>query len=311
MTQNRLKPQKAEDADLAKIRFPAICQPKIDGVRAPYLGQTLTSRTLTQFRNTAVTRTFNDPLMQGLDGELAYGEINKPGLCARTQGLVNSYASNTNGDIPDWYIFDFVTPNSYHLPYKQRWENAKVIVNRLAHPKVILVPRATVVNSLEEVLAYHIEVIACGFEGTIIRFVGGPHKSGRSTVNEGYYLRLKDFADAEGTITKIFEGEHNLNEATRGNAGQLKRSSAQANKIGNQMVGSLEVTFPAGTIKAKPELTSGIISAGSLTHKERAEFWEFPQRILNRRCTFTFMVYGMKDKLRFPQFKSFRDGADE
>ena len=50
-----MKPALAEDAIIDKVMFPCYVQPKIDGVRALFISDTLTGRSMGPFMGTGVT----------------------------------------------------------------------------------------------------------------------------------------------------------------------------------------------------------------------------------------------------------------
>lgn len=305
------KPHKAENADLEKLIYPAIVMPKIDGVRGLQLIRGLfTGRTLKEFRNEHLTRTFSDQLLYGFDGEIAKGNITDPHLCNTTTGWCNSHSHKTDGLCPDWYVFDIVSPDVAHLPYRSRWDLVRAAVDRLhdesvygkKYSHVKYVPEWYEVNSLEEVLALHSDFVARGFEGTIIRRANAPHKNGRSTVREGYYMRIKDFADEEVTVIELIEAQTNLNEAVRNPLGYLERSSAKDGKVGNGMIGALIVRRSNGDL-----VTMG---PGKLTHAERVEFWNAQDLLKGKTVKMRHMPHGAKDKPRFPAYAGLRIEPD-
>lgn len=300
---NRLKPHKAENADLSKLRFPAYCFPKVDGVRGCFLGSQFTGRSMKPFRNSHIGKKFSDPLLAGFDGELVHGTLTDQDLCRKTTSLVGSYPFNTQGELPDWYIFDYVTPATAHLPYQVRWEIAKDTIAVIQQTRRDLafikpMPGAVLVNSLEEVETWHQHNVSLGFEGTIIRWLEAPHKNGKCTVRESYYMRIKDFSYEEGIVTGYTEAQVNDNELTYNALGLAERSSHKANKYGKGCIGSLEITRDSGEVVT--------VGPGKLTQEERYHYFDNPTKLLGNLATFKFMPYGMKDQPRFATFENFR-----
>jgi DNA ligase-1 len=300
------KPQKAVNAEMSHIRFPCIVFPKIDGVRGIRILPHFTGRTLKPFANWWLTDTLSNPVLHGLDGELANGSVTSSSLCRDTTSYCNSFAQKTSSVIPAWYIFDYITPETAHLPYHSRWELAQKLVQKLTKDTdafyfLKLVPHATICNTLEEVEACHQDFISQGFEGTVGRDFFRPHKNGRATTRENGFWRIKDFVSDEGVIIGYEEGQTNLNPAIINELGYTERSSHQDNKIPNGMIGNLKIWY-----KGREET----ISTGSMTHAERTLYFNDPSLILNKICTFTHMPYGAKDKLRFAQFANFRCDPD-
>lgn len=300
------RPQKAETASLDSLRFPAIVLPKIDGVRGMNLIGHFTGRTLKPFRNKSL-EVFSNPLFYGLDGELAHGKLTDPNLCSKTTSWTNSYHHKVSPELPSWNVFDFLTSDTAHLPYLKRWELLQAYVKELntRYPGLYFlntVPGGFLAESPEEVQQAHLYFVSLGYEGTIIRYALGMHKNGRSTVREGYYLRIKDFLTETAVITGITEAQENFNFAETNLLGYTERSSSKEFKSGNGMIGALLVKFPDGR-EAK-------IGAGSMSHAERIEYYNEPEKLIGRWCKCKHMPHGAKDKLRFGQFAGFRQEED-
>lgn len=300
-----IKPHKAADAVLEKLKFPAIVSCKIDGVRGCFLNSRLTARTLKTFRNNRLTEALSHPDLQGFDGELALGEPTNPSLCRTTTSYVNSFSQNTNSGLPDWYIFDWVTPEIKNMPYNTRIALAKQYITnlKLKDPErfgfLKHLPEEVLCTNTEEVEAAHNRFVLMGYEGTVVRWVNAPHKDGRSTVNQSWFMRIKDLKSEEATIIDIVEAQENLNFAQRNALGLTERSTHKGNKIGKGMVGALIIQLTDGSIEQ--------IGPGHMTHEERYKYWEQPKDIIGRICTFKSMAYGEHKKLRQARFVEFRD----
>ena len=160
-----------------------------------------------------------------------------------------------------------------------------------------------VATSVEDVLRLHAQYVDQGYEGSILRDPQGLYKSGRATVSESAFLRLKDFVEEEAEVLEVIEGEVNNNVATINKLGYTERSSHKANKVGNGMVGSLRCR----DLKTGQEI---MVSAGRLTHEERKYFFENTAKILGRIAKYRAMPYGKKSLPRFPTFQCFREAFD-
>ena len=299
----RLKPHKAADAVLEKLRFPAIVLPKIDGVRGCYLNSRFTARTLKLFRNTKLCDTLSNPLLQGFDGELVKGNPTDPGLCRRTTSFTNSYGHNAEAGFIDWYIFDYVTELTQNQPYEKRLALGTTHIQKLQEKGEFnflkIIPHQMLCNSIEEVEEAHKQYSLAGFEGTVIRWANAPHKSGRSTVNQSWFMRLKDTGTEEAVIIDLVEAQTNANLAKINELGETERSTHQENKYGKGMVGALVVKIPDGRVIK--------IGAGCMTHEERIVCWKNPKDTIGRICTYRFMRYGEHEKRRQSRFVEFRD----
>lgn len=298
-----LKPHKACDAVLDKIKSTMWILPKIDGVRALHINGAFQSRTLKPFPNTHLMA-FDYHLLAGLDGELTKGSPTSGFTCRDT----TSGTSTINGPRAQdftWHIFDCVDPRELSAPYAVRYELARQRVSMLSGVVdfgLEIVPYE-IATSIEDILRIHAKYVDQGYEGSILRNPQGRYKSGRATVSEGAFLRLKDFIEEEARVLEVIEGETNNNIATINKLGYTERSSHKANKVGNGMVGSLRCI----DLKTNQEIT---VSAGRLTHDERKYFFENPGQITGKIIKYRTMAYGKKDLPRFPTFQCFRASFD-
>lgn len=311
-----MKPHLACDIDLDKVKYPLIVQPKIDGVRGLNLFGKFTGRSLKTFKNKYVTAQFSHSSLLGFDGEIAAEHECHPRLCSLTTSALGTIERSP---YVLWWLFDYVTVATQQWPYSDRLKALcdRVEEIKLWHPHLgehlRNIPFEYVTNR-EELEAFDAKMQAMGFEGTIGRDANAPHKSGRCTAREGALVRWKQWIDAEAVVTAVEEGDHNANEATINALGQTERSSHQANKIPNGMVGSLTGTaLESIDVNGKTFIQQGhpiVISPGRLTEEERKLYFQRQDLIIGKVIKFKFFPKGLKDKLRFPTFQSFRSAED-
>lgn len=312
-----MKPQLAEDAQLDKVQFPCIVQPKIDGVRALNLNGTLTGRSLKTFEGFGITEYFSRDEFIGLDGEMILGE--KPNcterLCSATTGAMGRFKDVTEMPNLTWWVFDHVSPDMLGQPYAWRYDVLRKRVARLNHPRVKLVPMYEVVGP-SELKRFIGEFADAGYEGTIIRNPGAPYKPGRATLKGQELWRVKPWADAEILVTGFTEGEINGNEAKKNALGRTERSSAKAGMIPNGQVGSIQGTLLSNfhdPITGKLLFKQGLpitVGSGEMTVNEAKAFFENPDVLIGRIAKFKHMTHGVKDLPRFPTFVSLRLAED-
>ena len=84
--------------------------------------------------------------------------------------------------------------------FKVRLDALKTCVKGI--PNVRVVPQVLVHNE-EELRAFEEKCLAEGYEGAMVRSLEGPYKCGRSTVKEGYLLKVKRFEDGEAEILEV------------------------------------------------------------------------------------------------------------
>ena len=171
----------------------------------------------------------------------------------------------------------------------------------LDHPRIKLVTHLKVHN-LDDLLDWEQKYLNQGFEGIMLRSLGGIYKMGRSTLNQGILLKLKRFADAEATIIGFQERMKNMNEQTRDNLGNAERSSHKENMI------------PEGTLgafKVKSEIFEKEFTVGSgLNNEERQEIWDNQEKYLGQTLKFKYFAYGDYDQPRFPIYLGIRPLED-
>jgi DNA ligase-1 len=124
-----------------------------------------------------------------------------------------------------------------------------------------------------------------------------PYKCGRSTLREGWLLKLKRFIDEEAEVVGFEEEMQNNNEKTRDAFGLSERSSHQDNKTGKERLGSFVVKNPRGEFKVGTGFTAS----------QRQSFWERRDSLIGKVVTVKFFPIGIKDLPRHPVFKGFRN----
>lgn len=282
----------ATDAELEKLRFPLAASAKLDGVRAIVIGGTVYSRSLKPIPNKAVQEKFKH--LHHFDGELIVGDPTSKTVYRDTVSVVMSH--DKPADNVRFYAFDHIKYPQYGYEERRR---LLVTQDQLKTTDVHLLPQHGLGN-LDGLLSLEEDLLDEGYEGLILRSTTAPYKFGRSTVKEGYLLKLKRFADAEAEVVGFEERMHNGNEATTNELGRTKRSSHQAGKTGRGDLGALRVRwggceFNVGT---------------GFTDEERAEVWANRSAYVGRLAKFKYFTVGVKDAPRHPVFLGWRDRSD-
>lgn len=314
-----MKPMLASDFLEKKLKFPLVVQPKIDGVRGLNMLGRLTGRSGKEHANRYTSDFYSQQELVGFDGELVAEHECHPDLCRLTTSALNTIEGQP---FTLWWLFDYVTPETAHLPYLIRYEKLQEKVYYLqqvmafqcwGHLRVVPFEQARNLDELNEIDTRYLEQ---GYEGTIIRAPNGAHKQGRSTATEGGLLRIKRFIEEEAVVVAIEEGQQNLNEATLSVHGYTERSTHQENMVPNGMVGNLhckvvkDVKDPS-TGKILMQAGQVIsVAAGRMSHEERRHFFIQQHRLIGQTIKFQFFPKGIKDKPRFPTFQSIRAASD-
>ena len=99
-----------------------------------------------------------------------------------------------------YVIYDIVDPN---LPFSQRAEIYRSIVEKANNPQVVAAPCFSVQNE-KEMIRRHDSFVNNGFEGTILRVDGDGYEMGHRSEQ---LLKFKNFRDSEFNIVDVTHGK--------------------------------------------------------------------------------------------------------
>lgn len=284
--------------------WPMFASPKLDGIRALVRGGEVVSRTLKRIPSTFAQETFEG--LEGFDGELICGDPCSPTCFRETVSAATTHGATT----PLTYCVFDLTNEAPTEPYvnrldKLRNEADKVSrygVRALEHVRVL--PQHVVHNE-EQAQAYEEECLDLGYEGVILRHPASPYKYGRSTLKQGWMVKLKRFLDSEAKIIGFEELQRNDNVAKVDALGYTKRSSHQEGKVGMDTLGALvcvDPKFPGFEIKI------GVFKGYSKL--ELQEIWKRQDEYLGRLVKYIYVLYGSKDRPRHSRAVGFRHKMD-
>ena len=281
--------------DGAQPVFPCLASPKLDGVRAVQFGSTVYSRNLKPIPNKCIQETFgaHGDALHGVDGELIVGSPVSPTAFRDTSSGVMAVEGRPAAT---FWVFDAYVPGA---SFKERLDVLKACVKGI--PNVRVVPQVLVHNE-EELRAFEEKCLAEGYEGAMVRSLEGPYKCGRSTVKEGYLLKVKRFEDGEAEILEVEELQHNENAKTLEALGKGKRSTHKAGMVGGGVLGSLRVRDTVTGIEFN--IGSGFDAA------ERKQLWGDRQELIGRLVKYRYFPTGSRTAPRFPTWLGFRDRND-
>lgn len=283
---------------LSPAKFPLYASPKLDGIRATVQNGIVYARSLKPIPNKWVQQVLGRLEYNGLDGELIVGDPTTD--CFNVTG---SEVGRRDGQPAfKFYVFDYFGP----YPFDMRLTKLKEMVAADTQGVLVLVPQVLVFDPAQ-LIALEKEWLEAGYEGTMIRAVSSPYKQGRSTVKEGYLLKLKRFMDAEGEIVGFIEQMTNLNEAKINELGYVSRSTHKDNKKPAGMLGSFVVRHISDNSYSGVEHK---VSPGCLTQDECRQVWEQRHQLVGKIVKFKYFPTGTKDKPRFPEFIGWRDEWD-
>lgn len=179
------------DKQAHKITFPAMVQPKLDGVRM-LLGPdgTCLSRTGKRFSAEVLRHISEEHRDCWLDGELYSDELTFEEIvsaCRKQSGAPNKNIH--------YHVYDIVDSKK---PFCDRLADLKQLVKGLRFTHVV---KTLNVKTPEQVLEYHDKFVQEGYEGIMIRNENSKYEQKRS-----YHLqKFKNFQDDEFLISDIKE----------------------------------------------------------------------------------------------------------
>lgn len=276
--------------DIELLQYPVLASPKLDGIRCIVIDGVAYSRSLKPIPNEVVQYFFASGEYDGFDGELIAGPHNAPDVFNRSTRFVMKRDA-----MDDWafYVFDWIqggiTIERMGLVESLEWS---------PHVRPVI---QTTIRNVDALREYERVSLSQGFEGVMIRSIGGEYKHGRSTLREGLLLKLKRFSDDEALVIGVECLMRNGNAAETNALGYTERSGAADGLIPTDMLGALIVRRADGV-----EFKVG----SGFTETQRYDFWLRQDEIIGKIITYKHFEVGAKDKPRFPIFKGFRDEKD-
>jgi DNA ligase-1 len=283
--------------DTSKLKFPVLASIKLDGIRATMQRGILLSRSLKEIPNRRIQKKFAN-LPAGFDGELIYGDPAHPDCYRTTTSIVMSEDKDPAG--VKFWAFDMFEPGGFGKRSGYVYES----VFHLDDPDVEHVHHKLIKNE-KELLEYEATALEAGHEGIMVRSLDGPYKQGRSSVKEGYLLKLKRFLESEAMITGFYEEQENQNESKTNALGRTERSTAKAGLVGKGTLGGFEVEGLGGMYDGV-DFQIG----GGFTAEMRKQYWKDRKKLVGDIIKFRYFPSGSKDRPRFPVFLGFRDKKD-
>lgn len=294
--------------DTSKIKFPILASPKIDGIRGGIVRRKVMSRSMKPIPNKFIQDFFSTHVLngdfEGWDGELVVGEPTaKNCMQATTSGVMS-----ISGE-PDFKFYVFDDFNDHNIateaPFDRRAFRACEDAADTLDKRIVPLWQRQIDNEAE-LLKFEADVLEQGYEGLILRSPLGPYKQGRSTLKEGYMLKLKRFSDGEAVVIGVEELMRNQNEKLRDEIGHAKRSTAKAGLVPGGTFGSAIVR----DLVSKAEFSIG--GGPGMTPAYRDELWRMHQegKLMGQIVKYKSFKIGEKDAPRFPGWLSLRDPRD-
>lgn len=276
--------------DRAKLRFPYLASPKLDGIRCIVRSGEVLSRSLKPIRNKYIVQQLCN--LPDMDGELIVGSPCKGDVFNRTtRGVMTEVGT------PDFQYHAFDTLADLSAPFHARLQRIPTDVYHVNPVPHVLV------HNLNDLNKYETIALEKGYEGVMLRGAHNTYKCGRATATENSLWKLKQFTDGELFVTEIREGVINNNPATKDNLGGTTRSMHKENMEPSGMVG----TIVGYDMKTSQRLE---VSPGRMTHDQRKYYWANPEAIVEKLVKYKSFGYGSIDVPRFATFQGLRDLED-
>lgn len=289
----RLDPQK--EKDLAKLQFPLFASYKYDGIRALVRRGQLVSYRLKLIPNLYTRKMFE--AYEGLDGELTLKSYEKDRSFRK-----NTSAFMTEDGEPHGIFNVFDIWDKPDVPF---WKRQEILAKRIETEYRFYRLRHLEheeIKDLDALLDFEQDALDLGYEGVVVRSPNGIYKYGRSTIREGYLIKLTRRKREEAEVVDYYERMKNNNVQTRDEHGRAKRSTHKANKVGRGDLGGLVV---------KSDKYAKVFEIGTgFTDKQRADFWENRDKLLGKIVTFEYSETGDYAVPRNASFIGFRDERD-
>jgi DNA ligase-1 len=290
-------PKSDNDYEILEKMLPYLVSVKLDGIRImthPVHGPC--TRVFKDIPNDHIRETLRDECPEYLDGEvMTYSDSGVQRTFNEIQGDVMRKSGK-----PDFrfHVFDtFLTPEQgFQYRYNQLWnlEYAEEM------PTFVHIVTHTEINSMAEINAFAEQALKDGYEGAMLRSLDGKYKQGRSTLRQGWLVKIKFFSDAEGTVIGFDERTHNANEAKKNKIGKTDRPTNKENMIPMNTLGSLVLDTEWGELR---------VGTG-FDDITRQGIWNDRKKYMGATVTFTYQPSGAKTLPRFPVFKGFRKEFD-
>lgn len=293
---SNIRPMKASPTTVDALPLPCYIGIKYDGIRAIVKDGVVLSLSLKPIRNKAIQEAFGKPEYNGLDGELIIGDIYAKDVFQKTTSVVMSFDKAI--DDLQFFVFDDFT--NADEPYEKRSMLARMKIAANPHSKLVDATAYLYRNVAEVQICFRLQA-ELGGEGLIARVPNDRYKFGRSTLKEGFLLKMKFYEQAEFKVVGFTEEMHNANEAQVNELGRTARSSSKDGLVPKDTLGALVVEMEDGR-----QFNCGTgFSASS-----RKLIWENRADYLGKWVSIRYMATGIKDLPRHPVFVSFRDEDD-
>lgn len=291
------KPMLGVTADKSKIGFPSMTSLKLDGIRCICMKGELFSRSLKPIGNIQLRSKFREMINYSKEFDVIFdGEFYAHDL---TFQEITSMVNSSDKEVADslkFNCFDFIKGSDFKMSFKDRCYllGANEIEN-------VVIVEQIIVESVEDIDKMFEKALREGYEGLIVRCPNGEYKFGRSTINQGWMLKLKPFETFDTKVIGFVERMENLNVSQTNELGRSFKRNTKDDKKATGICSALVTEY------------EGIEMKVTLTGDEafRKEIWDNQSDYLGKMFEWKAMKVGMKDVPRHPNFLRWRVDKDD
>lgn len=304
------KPMLATNANLDKMQFPIMSSKKLEGVRGEFTHNGLFTRPLKRFNNKLLALKFHKIIECCKSNHIVIeGEFYKHGIPFNEISSMCRKADDQRIENLEFHIFDMYSEIMSDARFSLRVDFIKMIKEQLGSDVVIVDQHLH--KSKEEVIKFYEDCLEDGYEGWVGKDPDSAYKLGRSTVNEGYYIRLKPEDTFDGVVIDIVERLENLCPSEENELGLMSKKQDKDMKASTGLAAVAIVKSKAFNKPIRVSLSRGILDYTD-TNKSpsRASLWANRGDYIGKNIRFVgFTIKGM-DLPRSPRFDDWRTDLD-
>lgn len=291
----------AINADKNKIKYPCRYSKKLDGIRCIFKDGKMLTRSLKPITSETLQKRFQWLKDFTSDGKIIFdGEFYCHGM---EFSEISHFVRKSDAEIPKdlcFHCFDIVCDSEYDVPFNERMKIlTKFVVNVEKFDDIKIVQQIPLENTGDLETAFN-KALKEEYEGLIIRSINSPYKCGRSTVNEGYLLKVKPFLSFDAEIIEVIERMENLNESKTNELGRSFKRDTKDDKRGTGIASVFRVMYKDKEL--------GVTITGD--EEFRTEIWKNRESYIGKMIEYKAMLVGSKDVPRHPNFMRFREDRE-
>jgi len=278
---------------LDDLKFPLLASPKIDGFRCLKLNGKALTRSFKNVPNKYVRDFIESRFPDNLDGELIVEGESFSSISSK----LRSFEGKPNFS---FHVFDYVDKG---LTFSQRYNKLREILEKVRCDRIKLVKHKLMLN-IDDLLSFERKCLKEGYEGVMMRSTNGLYKEGRSTLKQGWLVKLKRFKDSEARVIGFEEQLRNDNPQKENELGMSSRSTHKENMIPTNTLGN----FIVEDLYTKKVFKIG--TGKGLTAALRKNIWENRGSYIGEIIKYKYQSEGVKDLPRIPIWLGFRPLED-